>query len=416
MFTLNQLKSIWTQMLQAGPIPPQILKLSPEELKQQFEQTSDTINSLVALLIGFCFFCALALSAPDTQLLSTDPSIQLPFVQGLISFRLFLVIAPLTLFILSLYVHIYVGHWWRLLRALTQQALDAGLQPPPILQPPLVFNLPTKTAAAASSFLLYFLVPLTLFFFCHEALKLPQTPSARYGVIEVVSSIRNGPHHSLSLASFVIPLSSIAAIYFAFLFGRRVVEPHTHDCKRTASAYRYLLPFIASVGFAFLIIALVWPQYLWKLPLNLNKADLKDHNLSYLDLTGAMLWNANLQGANLSGAKLDGAYLELSKLTSATLTNASLQGADLTDVDFTDADLTNANLCATYSVRARFPDRAKRTGIHWEYANLTDTNLKEADVAGLTPTGQAPCFTDAPGQPCGTDFVQECQKKPGAPP
>jgi hypothetical protein len=416
MFALNQLK-LWRQMLQAAPIPRQILALPPEDLKQQFEKTSDIINSLVALLIGFCFFCALALSGPDTKLLSPEPSIQLPFVQGAITFQLFLLIAPFTLFILSVYVHIYVGHWWSLLRAQTQQALDAGLQPPPMWHPPLIFNLPTRLASATSVFVLYFLVPLTLLFFCYEALKLPQTASKRFGVIGFLSSLINGgPLHSLSPASCVIPPSSFAAICFGFLLGRRVVEPHAHDWKRTASAYRYLFPFIALVSFSLLVIALVWPQHLWKFRLNLNNANLRDHNLSFLDLTNATMWNADLQGANLSQANLNGAFLDRSDLRSATLTQASLerawlretrlQGADLSGADFTKAYLTYSNLCATNSVRARF-DQARLAGAHWEFADLIDASFKGA--VGLTLTRSA-CLKDSTvvGNCCGIRCLKEC--------
>jgi Pentapeptide repeats (8 copies) len=404
-------------MLQAAPIPQQFLTLPPEDLKQQFEKTSDIINSLVTLIIGFCFFCALALSGPDTKLLSTDPSIQLPFVQGEITFQFFLVIAPFALLILSVYVHIYVGYWWRLLRAQTQQALDAGLQPPPIWHPPLIFNLPTRLASATSVLVLYLVVPLTLLFFCYEALKLPQTPSERFGVIGFLSSlIKGGPRHSLSPASCVIPPSSFAAICFGFLLGRRVVEPHAHDWKRTASAYRNLFPFIALGVFSLLVIALVWPRYLWKFPLNLNNADLRVHDLSFLDLTYATMWNANLQGANLRKANLNGAYLDLSDLRSATLAQASfegaylrgtrLQGADLSDADFTNAYLTNSNLCATNSVRARF-DQAKLAGAHWEYADLIDVSFKDVDGLTLTPSA---CLKDRAvvGKCCGIRCLKDC--------
>jgi hypothetical protein len=324
---------------------------------------------MAALLVGFCFFCALALSGPDTKLLSAAPSIQLPFVQGQISFQLFLLIAPTTLLVLLLYAHLYIGHWWHLLRVHTQQALKAGLQRPPIW-PPLIFNLPSRLASATSLFVLYFLGPLTLLFFCYEALKVPQTPSARYGLIGL------------------IPPSIIASICFGFLFDERVVKPHALNWKWTDLIYRSSLWLITFGAFIIAAIALFLPWELPKFSLDLTNADLSSHNLSYLDLSGAILWNANLQKANLSNANLDGAFLESANLTFAALTraslrgtylsgatvkSASLKGAILSDADFTEADLTDANLCATKTMRARF-DGATLTRVNWDHADLTNAS------------------------------------------
>ena len=80
MSTLNRLNSKFSQVLQPEPLTQQVLRLSPDELKDQFQKTSEIINSTVFVLVGFCFFCALALSGPDAKLLSADPSIELPFV------------------------------------------------------------------------------------------------------------------------------------------------------------------------------------------------------------------------------------------------------------------------------------------------------------------------------------------------
>jgi hypothetical protein len=418
MFKLNRRVNTLRHVLQAPPVPQQFLKLSLEELKQQFDKTSDIINSIVALLIGFCFYSALALSSlPDTRLLSTTPTtpeLQVPFVQGRISFLVFLLIGPLTLLLLSLYVHIYVEHWWGLLRLQIQRAADAGLQPPLLLHPPLFFNLPYKIASVTSVFVLYLLVPLILLFFCYEALKLPQTPSKRYGLIGFLTSlIKGGPLHSLSPVSFAIPLTSIAIVSSVFLLGRRVIEPNAQDWKRTASAYRYSFALIASLGSGLLIIALVMPQYLRKVPLNLSQADLKGQNLSYLDLTEAMLWNANLQGANLIGANLNGAYLQRSNLSGVSASLTQLRGADLSYANFTNADLTKADLCATDSVGARF-DGATLADVHWEYANLTGSSFSETDMVGVSSTSSA-CLKESEvvaGQKCcGTRCLKRCLNK-----
>lgn len=418
MFTLNRLNSRLTQLLQPGPLPQQVLTLSQEDLKEQFEKTSDIINSMVALLVGFCFFCGLALSGPDTKLLSADPSIQLPFVQGLVSFQVFLLIAPITLAILLLYLHIYVGHWRHLLRVETQQALHAGLEAPPMWQPPLIFNLPTRMASVTSIFVLYFVGPLTLFFFCYEALKVPQTASLRYGLIGFFTSFIKGPRHSISPASCVFPIGMAATVLFGFLLGRRVVEPNANDWRLSEVIYRCSLVFITLGAFILGVVALFFPFVLPKFSLNLTNADLHSRNLSSLDLSGAMLWNANLQGANLSNANLDSAYLVSSDLSGAAVKSASakgaqLQGADLSGADFTNTNLTGADLCATNLARVRF-DRATLDDVHWRYADLANTAMPASALASLKliRSGEAPCFKDsgvvAGEKCCGTDCSWNC--------
>lgn len=85
---------------------------------------------------------------------------------------------------------------------------------------------------------------------------------------------------------------------------------------------------------------------------NLSGEDLRDHNLSFADLSGANLSGAdlrdvdlfmtNLTSANLTGAKLSGANLGLANLVTANLENANLTGADLRFADVTRANFTNA--------------------------------------------------------------------------
>jgi Pentapeptide repeats (8 copies) len=418
MSTLNRLSSKLSQVLQPEPLPQQVLTLSPEELKDHFQKTSEIINSTVFVLVGFCFFCALALSGPDAKLLSADPSIDLPFVQSRVSFQVFLIVAPLTLAVLLLYVHIYVGHWWHLLRVERQQSLHAGIDVPPMWQPPLIFNLPTRLASLTSILVLYLIGPLTLLFFCYEALKVPQTPSSRFGLIGFLSSLIKGPRHALSPASCVIPLSMAAIILFGFLVGRRVIEPHANEWKWTEGIYRLSLAVVTLCASTVAVIALFFPGVLPKFPLNLTNADLQSHNLSSLDLSGAMLWNANLQHANLNDSRLDGAYLVSADLSGATVKLASVKGtqllgADLSGTDFADSNLTGANLCATNLARAEF-DGATLADVNWKYADLGSTTLAEAGLTDLKSiqSAEAPCFKDngvAAGRKCcGTDCFWMC--------
>ena len=76
---------------------PEELNLSHESWKKQHDAISNAINKLLLVLIGFCFFCALALGAPDRSLLASDAEIKLPFADTEISFVAFLIIGPLVL-------------------------------------------------------------------------------------------------------------------------------------------------------------------------------------------------------------------------------------------------------------------------------------------------------------------------------
>jgi len=82
---------------------------------------------------------------------------------------------------------------------------------------------------------------------------------------------------------------------------------------------------------------------------NLREADLSRMNLLRVDLSGADLRDAdlrriNLREANLSGADLRGAQLYRANLNRASLTDADLTGANLYRAYLSRADLRRANL------------------------------------------------------------------------
>jgi Pentapeptide repeats (8 copies) len=333
---------MWRRRLQAGPIPQQILKLSPDELRKHFEKTSDIINNIVALLIGFCVFCALTLSGPDSRLLGTAPPIPLPLFQLQVSFQLFLFVGPLTLLILSIYAHIHVGYLWCLVRVQRQRdPFGAGLQPLPMWYPPLFFNLPAFA-------------------------RLLRHSTEHLGAYNVCLALRTagGCTQRTRLEAVCVDLSIPLPVYS-----------------------------IARICVLF-FIAVIWPQFLWKLPLNLQNADLTQDNLSYLDLSGAMLWHANLKNVNLSYTSLDDAFLVSANLSGATVKSATakgvhLKGADLSGADFTDTNLSGADLCATNAAGARFPDRSssKLANVNWKYA----------------------CRANNGGEGCGPNFLKWCK-------
>ena len=114
-------------------------------------------------------------------------------------------------------------------------------------------------------------------------------------------------------------------------------------------------------------------------------ADLSDANFEGANLVEADLFNSNLSNTNLEEANLTRADLRFASLTTANLKAASLPNADLTEADLsgtvlTQADLTGANLTGANLTEADL------TGANLKEADLTRANLKEADLtrANLT--------------------------------
>ncbi|HCU81243.1 MAG: hypothetical protein CL789_04140 [Chloroflexi bacterium] len=92
-----------------------------------------------------------------------------------------------------------------------------------------------------------------------------------------------------------------------------------------------------------------------------------------VDLSEAVLIEANLSqgdlsGANLSQTDLSGANLIYTDLREANLTDANLTGADLMGADLRDANLTRTNLTgAGYNKFTQFPEGfdVKEAGMSW---------------------------------------------------
>ena len=109
------------------------------------------------------------------------------------------------------------------------------------------------------------------------------------------------------------------------------------------------------------------------------RADLRDIDLTVVNLEYAVLEDANLTGADLRWASLKGVNLECASLRSADLIGAELIGAnlkaaDLIGANLRGADLSNAVLKGANLTRARLVDACLR------YANLVGANLSNASL------------------------------------
>jgi uncharacterized protein YjbI with pentapeptide repeats len=109
---------------------------------------------------------------------------------------------------------------------------------------------------------------------------------------------------------------------------------------------------------------------------NLNGADLSGTDLSLATLNGANLNGTHLTAANLSMADLRGAHLNEANLSEANLRGidlslATLNGANLNGADLGNTDMREANL----------------RGAHLNAANLREANLFVANLRGATLRG-----------------------------
>ena len=106
----------------------------------------------------------------------------------------------------------------------------------------------------------------------------------------------------------------------------------------------------------------------------LSEINLVDADLSGADLTGANFGRAYLVSANLSKADMRVANFVRAVLTSAVLKGAYLRKTDLRDSDLRFADLSHSNMVAAYLVGANL------YGANLSNANLYDSDLDDANL------------------------------------
>jgi hypothetical protein len=94
----------WERFLQEA-----LHKLPPEKLLEAHTETTRTVARLMHTLLGFSFFCILALGSPDRYLLEGVPTLNMPF-GGRISFSTFIWVGPAVLVGLRFYLQVYLAH------------------------------------------------------------------------------------------------------------------------------------------------------------------------------------------------------------------------------------------------------------------------------------------------------------------
>ena len=115
---------------------------------------------------------------------------------------------------------------------------------------------------------------------------------------------------------------------------------------------------------------------------NLEFANLESANLEFANLKFANLKSANLEFANLKSANLEFANLESANLKSANLKSANLEFANLESANLKSANLKSANLKPANLESANL-ESANLKFANLEFANLKSANLESAEKIRL---------------------------------
>jgi uncharacterized protein YjbI with pentapeptide repeats len=108
---------------------------------------------------------------------------------------------------------------------------------------------------------------------------------------------------------------------------------------------------------------------------------LRQLDLNWTDLRGAVFWGAHLEGANLQGAHLDGADLRHAAFTAADFEDAHLEGAILQGTRLEGANFRRAYLDTAIVEMAQL-EGADMTEVRLRGADLSAANLKHAHLGG----------------------------------
>lgn len=138
--------------------------------------------------------------------------------------------------------------------------------------------------------------------------------------------------------------------------------------------------------------------------LDLKGIWMRDADLTYASFRGSYLSGATMSGAQLRGANLSAAYLEGVLLSNANLLRAVLVGTRMASADLTDADLTQANLTGADLYNANL-QRAKLTVANLSKADLTDADLTDSTLVGTNLSGAKLTRTDLTGVVCSSKTI-----------
>lgn len=301
------------------------MNLSEQDNRKRHDECLLTIRRAMMALLAFALFCLLTIGRSDKEIFEGDLSVVVPFAQVPVSFKAFLLVAPVLLILIWSYLQFFI-------RELDGSELSA-----------LRSRIPTMVVLSQRAPKFFFwlisdaLVPALLVAMTFRALFLPYAPW-----------------------------------WFVFLLAVFVWRGLRTSRAKLGSIVLW------STFLIFALIVAIAPNYarsVWQI--DLRRADLTGKEMRRLRLTHADFAHAKLEEANLKDATLRNANLFRSVLSNAILRRADLSLIDGRYAIFSKAELVDAMFIEARLNGAEFGN-AELHGANFRGADLSSANLKGA--------------------------------------
>ena len=320
-----------------------------ERILEAQAETGKTIGQLIITLSGIGIISCLTLGIPDSFLLTSATTINIPFA-GSASFRTTLVILPILLIGLRAYIEIYVSHWNRLEEISQRFRLSRR---------PIVSPLRHPVLRRCIGVVLHVLVPFVLLVLTYKAMVFPGWGAVMLalGIIVAIGQflyplLRR--RVTIGISVLVLIFTAVSTQFGAFDQFRRPFQLQLANLERAELEGQ-------DFDGAFLI-----------------RANLHETSSKFVKLRRANLWSADFSRSNLKGAILDNARLGVVNFGGSNAKCASFEGAILERANFQNTDLKGANLRDSMLFEATL-ENAKLSN-----ADLTGANTEGADFYGAT--------------------------------
>ena len=412
-------------------LPSTISKFEGLEQASELARISRTIY---LLLIAACVFSWLSIATTeDAQLVVDTINLKLPIIQTEVAVARFYWMAPLGLFLVYLYFHVYLQRLWEELSSLPAIFPDGRTlvrkvypwQPIGIawahisllkLRRPSLYNIQILIAILS----VWCLVPITLVLFWGRYLVTREVVDTVIQSFLIVGSVafgvfsyghakatlrgklwsphfdgtentkRNTPEKSLIYSSvrnsLIATTTIVGIISYGFLNPQNECRPRTSEILGPScwgpSLLDYVIrysPYLEIRGAQISNKPSGWKGYTHEhkgisgIDL-VKRANLKEKNLHRAYAEGAFLVRAEMNNTNLAHAKLRRAYLQGANLSEADLGKAILIDARLENTKLNHAKMSNAEL-----TRAKLRD-AELIDTRLENANLNSANLENTKL------------------------------------
>jgi uncharacterized protein YjbI with pentapeptide repeats len=430
-----------------------------EEIAEEITKQSDNIHNLseisknsrttfIAILLAVAYSYLTIGATTDAALFTNSSSSPLPIIQAQVPIVWFYYFAPIILFMLFIYFHVYLQRFWRCVAALPLwhedgRTLDEYVYPwivsaaflraeIPSLNNNNKFRLPLE--AAISIILAWWLIPVILIFFWARFLTLHYWPGTIMHIVIIVLSVagalrfycaakdavnsKREPKKPTSLLmkpsvlstwGAIIVLIVLSYISYGAIEGAPAEVCKQNDipqCNWLHSGGRVLKTVVGYNPFADLNgNEFHKPENWWGLANDVKFKDrlqelprpiFEEKDLRFADAKNAFLMRSNFQSAKLQWINLDNATLINADFSNAlinkgSLDKADLRWSDLTDANLEEAHLWDADLHMSYLTRTNFHDAdlsnsnlTQTSGVGVDFKN---TNLRYSDLSQVQYSG-----------------------------